>query len=347
MCPPTRRADTQVGPYARPTIGNKKWLGHSLIAFVLLVAGAAASAQQPKKIPRIGYLTLRPGPFEHDKIFKQELQNLGWVDGQNLVVEYRWAAGKVDRLPVLTKELIDLKVDLIVASATPSVHAAKRATSIIPIVMLGAADPVGVGLVASLSRPGGNITGVSLQSPELAGKRMELLTEIIPKLNRVAFLAYKPDPAHRLFIKEAQEAGDALKLQVHSLVIENLGEIEEAFSKIVRQRAGALVIQPLFIGGLGQSKRILELAGKNRLPTISDGTEFAEVGGLIYYGASRFELAKRAAALVDKILKGAKPADLPVEQPTKFEFVINLKTAKALNLTIPQSVLFRADRVIR
>jgi putative ABC transport system substrate-binding protein len=316
----------------------------STLLFALCVS---AEAQQPKKVPRIGYLTLRPGPFDHDKIFKQELHDLGWIDGQNLTVEYRWAAGKVDRLPVLARELVELKVDLIVASATPSVQATRSATSTVPVVMLGAADPVGVGLVASLSGPGGNITGVSLQSPELAGKRMELLTEIIPKLVRVAFLAYRPDPAHRLFVKEAQEAGEALKLQVQLLVVEKPGEIEGAFAKMIQERAGALVIQPLFIGGLQQSKRILELAGKHRLPTISDGTEFADLGGLIYYGASRKELARRAAALVDKILKGAKPADLPVEQPTKFEFVINLKTAKQIGLVIPPNLLARADRVIR
>jgi putative ABC transport system substrate-binding protein len=318
-----------------------------LVGALLFALCVVAEAQQPKKVPRIGYLTLRPGPFDHDKIFKQELHDLGWIDGQNLTVEYRWAAGKVDRLPVLAKELVELKVDLIVASATPSVQATKNATSTVPVVMLGAADPVGVGLVASLSRPGGNITGVSLQSPELAGKRMELLTEIIPKLVRVAFLAYRPDPAHRLFVKEAQEAGEALKLQVQLLVVEKPGDIEGAFAKMIQERASALVIQPLFIGGLQQSKRILELAGQHRLPTISDGTEFADVGGLIYYGASRKELARRAAALVDKILKGAKPADLPVEQPTKFEMIINLKTAKQVGITIPPNVLARADRVIR
>ena len=325
----------------------KKIITNLTVCAMLFGLCLSVQAQQTKKIPRVGYLTLRPAPFEHDKIFKQQLGDLGWIEGQNLAIEYRWAAGKVDRLPVLAKELVDLKVNLIVASATPSVQATKNATNTIPVVMLGAADPVGVGLVASLSRPGGNITGLSLQSPELAGKRMELLTEIVPKLVRVAFLAYRPDPAHRLFVKEAQEAAEALKIQIQPLVLENSGEIEDAFSKMVQERAGALVIQPLFIGGLGQSNRILALAGKHRLPTISDGTEFAEQGGLIYYGASRRELARRAAALVDKILKGTKPADIPVEQPTKFELVINLKTAKQIGLTIPPSVLFRADQVIK
>ena len=325
---------------------NKKIIVLTLCAMLFALC-YSASAQQPKKMPGIGYLTLRPGPFEHDKIFKQELHNLGWIEGQNLAVEYRWAAGKADRLPVLAKELVDLKLDLVVASAAPSVIGMKNATSTIPVVMLGAADPVGVGLVASLSRPGGNITGLSLQSPELAGKRLELLREIIPKLVRVAFLAYRPDPAHRLFVKEAQEAAETMKMQIQALVLENPGEIDGAFSKMVQERASALVIQPLFIGGLQQSKKILDLAAKHRLPTISDGTEFAELGGLIYYGASRRELARRAAALVDKILKGAKPADLPVEQPTKFEMIINLKAAKQIGLTIPPNVLARADKVIK
>lgn len=306
-----------------------------------------ADAQQPKKLVRVGYLTLRPAPFEQDKMFQQELHNLGWIDGRNITIEYRFAAGKVDRLPILAKELVSTKVDVIVTSSTPSVQAAKNATTTIPIVMAGAADPVGVGIVASLSRPGGNITGMSLQSPELAGKRMELLTEMVPNLFRVAFLAYQPDPAHRLFLKEAQEAAEALKMQIQPLVIQNSGEIEDAFAKIVRERADALVIQPLFIGGLGQAKRIIELAGKNRLPTISDGTQFAELGGLIYYGPSRMELARRAAALVDKILKGANPANLPVEQPTKFELIINLKAAKQIGMKMPQRVLARADKVIR
>jgi len=318
-----------------------------LLTAALLTIAPLVGAQQPKKVARIGYLSLRPAPFDQDKLFKEELRDRGWIDGQNLTIEYRWAAGKVDRLAVLAKELVSAKVDVIVTSSTPSVQAVKNATNAIPIVMAGAADPVGVGIVASLSHPGGNITGISLQSPELAGKRMELLTEIVPNLGRVAFLAYAPDPAHRLFVEEAREAAEALKMQILPLVMQNLGEIEGAFSKMVRERAGALVVQPLFIGGLGQAKRIIELAGKNRLPTISDGTQFAELGGLIYYGPSRMELARRAAALVDKILKGTRPAELPIEQPTKFELIINIKSAKQIGLTIPPNVLARADRVIK
>jgi putative tryptophan/tyrosine transport system substrate-binding protein len=314
---------------------------------LILVSVDLAQSQQLKKMPRIGYLSLRASPSDIGVAFKQELRDLGWIEGQNFTIEWRGAAGRTEQLAELAAELVRIKVNVIVASATPSVQAAKSATSTIPIVMSGAADPVGIGFVASLARPGGNITGLSLQSPELAGKRMELLREMIPKLVRVAFLAYGPDPAHRLFVKEAQEAAETLKVQIQPLVLGNSGEIEGAFLKMVRERAGALVIQPLFIGGLGQGRRVVDLAVKNRLPTISDGTQFAEIGGLIYYGPNRVELFRRTAVFVDKILKGAKPADLPVEQPTKFEFVINLKTAKALNLTIPQSVLFRADKVIK
>jgi putative ABC transport system substrate-binding protein len=213
--------------------------------------------------------------------------------------------------------------------------------------MAGAADPVGTGFVASLSHPGGNITGLSLQSPELAGKRLELLKDIIPKLVRIAFLAYRPDPAHRLFVQEAENAARSLKLEIQPLVVESGEQVESTLSEVVRGKAGALVIQPLFIGGLGHARKIIDFATKNRLPNVSDGTQFAEQGGLIYYGSSRLELHKRTAVFVDKILKGAKPAELPVEQPTKFELVINLKTAKQIGLTIPPNVLARADRVIK
>jgi putative tryptophan/tyrosine transport system substrate-binding protein len=326
---------------------STKILFFILLAVEILFSSHTAAAQQAKKLARIGYLTLRSTPLDQDEAFKQGLRDLGWIEGQNFTMEWRGAAGKTEKLAELAADLVRIKVDVIVASATPSVEASKNATSTIPIVMSSAADPVGVGLVASLARPGGNITGLSLQSPELAGKRMELLAEIIPKLVRVAFLAYGPDPAHQLFVKEAQEAAEVLKMQIQLLVLGNPGEIEGAFSKMRRERAGALVIQPLFVGGLGQGRRVVELATKNRLPTISDGTQFAEQGGLIYYGPSRIELARRTAALVDKILKGTKPAELPVEQPTKFDLVINLKTAKQIGLTIPPNVLARADKVIR
>ena len=230
----------------------------------------------------------------------------------------------------MAEELVRLNVDVIVARATPAVQAAKNATTTIPIVMIGVADAVGSGFVASLARPGGNITGMTNIMPELTGKKLELLKEIVPKLSRVAFLAYGRDPAHKLFVKEAQEAAEGFGMKFQPLVITALEEIEGAFSNMTRERAGALVVQPLFITGLGQGQRIAGLAVKNRLPTVSDGYGFPEAGGLMLYGPEPKQLSRRAATFVNKILKGTKPADLPVEQPTKFEFVINLKTAKAL-----------------
>lgn len=318
-----------------------------VLTILFLAAVDLAQAQRPKKMPRIGYLTLRASPDELNEAFLQGLRDLGYIEGQNITIEYRWAAGKVDRLPALAEELVRLRVDVIVAQATPVVQAAKNATRTIPIVMAGAADPVGTGFVASLARPGGNITGMSNILPELAGKRLELLREILPKLSRVAFLAYGPDPAHRLFVKETQEAAERFGMQFQPLVIGGPEEIESTFSAMVRERAGALVVQPLFIGSLGQAGRIAELAARSRLPTISDGRRYAEARGLMFYGPNRLDQVRRAATYVDKILKGAKPADLPVQQPMKFELAINLKTAKQIGLTIPQSTLYRADKVIK
>jgi putative ABC transport system substrate-binding protein len=308
---------------------------------------SSTEAQQPKKVPRIGYLAYRANPGLGEKAFLEGLQDLGYVEGKTIVIEWRRTMGKPELLADLAAELVRLKVDVLVAAPTPAVQAAKNATTTIPIVMAFAADPVRTGFVASLARPGGNITGVSGIMPELAGKRLELLRELFPKLSRLAFLAYKGDPAHGLFVKDAQDAAQSFGMQFQSLVIASPDEIEGAFSAMVREQAGALVVQPLFVGSLGQGKRIAELAVQNRLPTVSDLGAFADVGGLISYGPDVVALYRRAAIYVDKILKGTKTADLPVEQPTKFEFVINLKTAKALNLNIPQSVLFRADRVVK
>jgi putative ABC transport system substrate-binding protein len=323
-----------------------KVIGLALVALLFALC-LPAEAQQPKKVPRIGYLALRATPSELDETFKRELRELGYIDGQNIAIEYRWAAGKVDRLAALAEELVRLKVDVIVAFATPAVSAAKNATKTIPIVMGPAADPVRTGLVASLARPGGNITGVSLIMPELAGKRIELLKEVLPKLSRVAFLAYGPGPGNQLFVKEAQESVERFGMKFQPVVIGGPEEIEDAFSAMIRERAGALMVHPLFVAALGQGGRIAELATKNRLPTISDGFRFAEAGGLIYYGPDYLPLIRRAAVYVDKILKGTKPADIPVEQPTKFELVINLKTAKQIGLTIPPNMLARADKVIK
>jgi putative tryptophan/tyrosine transport system substrate-binding protein len=317
-----------------------------LLATVFLATASAAEAQQVKKRPRIGVLSSRLGPLPtREGAFQESLRKLGYVEGQNITIEYRYAEEKLDRLPELVAELVHSKVDVIVAVSTPAIEAAKNATNTIPIIMAGVSDPVGTGFVASLARPGSNITGLSLQSPELSGKRLELLKEVIPKLSRVAFLVHRQDPGHRLFVKEAQDAGQSLGMQIQPLAVAGFEEIEGVFPAMVRERIGGLVVQPIFIGTHGL--RIAELAARNRLPTISDPREFADAGGLMSYGPSRAALWQRAATYVDKILKGTKPADLPVEQPTKFEFLINLKTAKQIGLTIPQSVLFRADKVIK
>ena len=318
-----------------------------LVAVVLLVLGVAAHAQQAAKVPRIGYLSLAAKASPRDEAFVKQLRDLGWVDGQNIAIEYRWAANKTENLATLADELVGLKVDIIAAAATPAVYAAKNATKTIPIVMIGVADAVGSGFIASLAQPGGNITGTTSIMPELAGKRLELLKEVLPKLSRIAFMAYGPDPAHRLFVKDTQDAAQSFKVGFQPLVLKSVDEIDGAFQSMAKQRVGALIVQPLFSSGLGQSPRIAALAVKNRIPTISDGFQFAEFGGLMFYGPDPIAPYQRAATYVDKILKGAKPADLPVEQPMKFEFVINLKTAKQIGLTIPPNVLVRADRVIK
>jgi putative ABC transport system substrate-binding protein len=299
------------------------------------------------KVPRIGYLSLAAKATPRDEAFVKQLRDLGWVDGQNIAIEYRWAANKAENLATFADELVGLKVDIIAAAATPAVHAAKNATKTIPIVMISVADAVGSGFVASLAQPGGNITGTTNIMPELAGKRLELLKEVLPKLSRIAFMAYGPDPAHRLFVKDAQDAAQSFKIGFQPLVLNSVGEIDGAFQSMVKERADALIVQPLFSSGLGQGPRIAALAAKNRIPTISDGFQFAEQGGLMFYGPDTVAAYQRAASFVDKILKGRKPADLPVEQPTMFQFIINLKTAKQIGVTIPQSVLFRADKVIK
>ena len=324
---------------------TKKTLALCVIALVLAWFGLL-EAQQAKKSPRIGVLSSRLGPLPtREGAFQEGLRRLGYVEGQSITIEYRYAEENLDRLPDLVAELVHSKVDVIVAVSTPAIEAAKNATKTIPIIMAGVSDPVGTGFVASLARPGGNVTGLSLQSPELSGKRLELLKEIIPKLSRVAFLVHRQDPGHRLFVKEAQDAGQSLGIRIQPLEAAGFEEIKGAFPAMIRERIGGLIVQPIFVGTHGL--RIADLAARNRLPTISDPTEFADAGGLMSYGPSRSALWQRAATYVDKILKGTKPADIPVEQPTKFEFVINLKTAKQIGVMIPQSVLYRADKVIR
>lgn len=324
---------------------TKKTLALCVIALVLAWFGLL-EAQQAKKSPRIGVLSSRLGPLPtREGAFQEGLRRLGYVEGQSITIEYRYAEENLDRLPDLVAELVHSKVDVIVAVSTPAIEAAKNATKTIPIIMAGVSDPVGTGFVASLARPGGNVTGLSLQSPELSGKRLELLKEIIPKLSRVAFLVHRQDPGHRLFVKEAQDAGQSLGIRIQPLEAAGFEEIKGAFPAMIRERIGGLIVQPIFVGTHGL--RIADLAARNRLPTISDPTEFADAGGLMSYGPSRSALWHRAATYVDKILKGTKPADIPVEQPTKFEFGINLKTAKQIGVMIPQSVLYRADKVIR
>ena len=314
---------------------------------MLLAFTIPARAQQPANVPRIGYLALPAKPSARDEAFAKRLRELGWVDGRNIVIEYRWAANKPENLAKLADELVALKVDIIAAAATPAANAAKNATKTIPIVMISVADAVGSGFVVSLAQPGGNITGTTNMMPELAGKRLELLKEVLPKLSRVAFLAYGPDPAHRLFVKDAEDAARSLKIQFHPSVVRSVDEIDDAFRSMAKERVGALIVQPLFPSTLAQGPRVAALAVKNRMPTISDGFQFAELGGLMFYGPDPIAPYQRAATFVDKILKGRKPADLPVEQPTKFEFIINLQTAKQIGLMIPQSVLYRADKVIK
>ena len=279
--------------------------------------------------------------------FRQGLRDLGYVEGRNIVIEYRYADEKYERLPALAAELVRLKVDVIVSHGTPGPLAAKQATSAIPIVMTSAGDPVASGLVSSLARPGGNVTGLSLMVPELGGKRVQLLKEILPGLSRVAVLWNAANPYASLVVREMEIAATTLGVQLQSLVVRGPDDFEGALAAATTGRAGALtaVEDPLTIT---KRTQIVDFAAKSRLPAIYGVKEFVDAGGLMSYGAHLADLYRRAAATyVDKILKGAKPADLPVQQPTKFEFVINLKTAKALGLTIPQSVLLRADEVIQ
>jgi len=315
----------------------------------LLAAPRASEAQQPAKVFRIGLLgtvpLTEPGASRIWDGFFEGLRQLGYVEGQNIVIESRFSEGRYERVPALAAELVRLKVDVIVAAAyTPD--AAKGATSTIPIVMTNHADPVGSRLVASLARPGGNVTGLSVQSPDLVGKQLQLFKEAVPKLSRVAVLSNPIHPGHPRSLREAEVAARSLKMRLQVLEARAPTEFAGAFSAATKESAGALLVvgDPMFFG---ERTRIVELAAKNRLPLMASQKEYAEAGGLLAYGIDHRDSFRRAATYVDKILKGAKPGDLPIEQPTKFEFVINLKTAKALGLTIPPSLLGRADEVIQ
>jgi putative ABC transport system substrate-binding protein len=329
---------------------NKKHFGLALGA-VLLAMGSAAEAQQQAKIYKIGWLGSRPAVREvvterGSEIIRRELRALGYVEGKSIVFEYRSAEGESTRLPALADELVRLKVDVLVMSTSSAALAAKNATSTIPIVFLLAGDPVAGGLVDSLARPGGNLTGFTTISAVLAGKRLEMLKETIPKLSRVAVLWDPKNQASEQSWKESQLAARELGLQLHSMEISRANDLENAFKEAIKARSAAIaVLQSPFTSSY--QKQIADLATKHRLPAIYSRQDFVESGGLMSYGPDRVEPYKRVASMVDKILKGTKPADLPVEQPTKFELVINLKTAKALGLTIPPVVMMRAEKVIK
>ena len=312
---------------------------------MLFVFCPSAEAQQAKKIPRIGLLVPSSSDFTRKDAFLQGLRDLGYVEGKNIAIEYRYTKGELNRLPDLAAELVRLNVDVIVTAAISSVRAAKKATGTIPIVFASVGDAVDSGLVSSLARPGGNAAGLTFLAPELDGKRLELLKEAFPKITKVAFLwrmpAARADP-----FKEAEAVAKTLGLRLQSVGVRGPDDFESAFKAAKSGGAAALIVISNPLSNTHQA-RIVDLAAKNRLPGIYPSTDFVEIGGLMSYGADILDNWRRAATYVDKILKGAKPAELPVEQPTKFEFVINLKTAKQIGVTIPPNVLARADKVIR
>jgi putative ABC transport system substrate-binding protein len=329
-------------------IQNPKWAGIVALIIVFAMCGTVAVAQQPGKIPRIGFLGATSPSVEaaRTEAFRQGLRELGHVEGKNIVIEYRWAEEKFDRLPALAAELVRLNVEIIVTGGSTSTGAAKEATTTIPIVTAQVNDPVGSGFVASLARPGGNITGLSTLAPEISGKQLELLKEIVPRLSRAAVFGTSTAPGNAQALRETELAAAALGVQLQSLEVRRPKDIESSFRAASKGRANAaLVLSSPVLNS--QRKQIADLAIKSRLPAIYFNPEFVEDGGLMSYSVSFTDLFRRAATYVDKILKGTKPADLPVEQPTKFEFIINLKAAKQIGLTIPPNVLARADRVIK
>ena len=311
----------------------------------------AAHAQQTGKVYRIGFITAgsasfpSPVPTESQIAFTDGLQALGWIVGKNLIYESRYAENRLDRLPELAAELVRLNVDVIITAGTHASLAAKQATATIPIVLIAAGDPLGSGLIASLARPGGNVTGTSTMAPELAGKRVELLREILPGLSHVAVLWNAANPYSALVFKETGRAAQLLRIEVQSLGLRSTDDLDSALENAIRQNANALItVEDTFT--IDRQHQIVEFAAKNRLPAIYGAREFVDAGGLMAYGANLADLSRRTAGFVDKILKGAKPSDLPVEQPTKFELFINLKTAKDLGIEIPPALLARADEVI-
>ena len=315
---------------------------------ILLAVAVIVEAQQAARIHRIGILNPVSGSFFSARVeaFRQGLREHGYVEGKNIFIEYRYTDGKGERLPDLAAELVRLKVDIIVTIGPGATLAAKKASGTIPIVFAGAADPVGTGLVSSLAQPGGNITGLSVMTPDLDGKRLELLKEAFPKVAQVAFLWQSGGTRGNLALTDMEAAAKALGVKLLSLPVRSLDDFESAFARAKKERAQALITS---IGGLilTQQRQVFDFAAKNRLPAMYPYSEFVEAGGLMSYAPNYTDLWRRAAEYVDKILKGAKPADLPVEQPTKFEFFVNLTTAKQIGMTIPQKVTERADKVIK
>ncbi|HYT55963.1 MAG TPA: ABC transporter substrate-binding protein [Verrucomicrobiae bacterium] len=320
----------------------------SVIAFVLVVAGAGAEAQQPTKIPRIGFYLDASASVVATRIegFRQGLRELGYIEGKNIIIEWRSADGNPERRSEIAAELVRLKVDLIVSGGPTGTRALRETTSTIPIVMGQDTDPVGSGFVVSLARPGGNITGLSALAPEMSGKQLALMKEILPKLSRVAVIGNSTNPGDAQALRETVLAAGSFEIYLRYLDVLDPKDIENVFRAVVKGRADAILLlgNPVLNT---HRKQIADLAGKHRLPASYARPEYVEAGGLMYYGTNYPELFRRAATYVDKILKGGKPGELPVEQPTKFEFMINLKAARQIGLAIPPNVLARADRVIR
>ena len=314
-----------------------------LVVILIPILGFAAEAQQPKRVPRIGFLYVGLQP---PTVFLQAMSKLGYVEGKNIAFEYRGAEGREDRLPNLAAELVNLNVDVIVAPGVLPAQAAKKATNSIPVIYTGGGDPVAAGLVASVARPGGNVTAIAELSSELTGKRLELIKETVPKISAVTVLMRQDAPLTTDRIKEIEREAKALKLRVHTLAVREVTDFEKVFSGVTKERNGALIEVPNALFHANR-KRIVDLANQKQLPTHFHSRDFVEVGGLMCYGENDAETLRRLTIYVDKILKGTKPADLPVEYPMKFEFVINLKTAKQIGLEIPQWTLMKADRVIK
>jgi putative ABC transport system substrate-binding protein len=323
-----------------------------VLGALLLTLSVRAEAQQPKKVPLIGVLSGRGSPTATTPdpsadAFRQGLRDLGYIEGKNILVEYRYTEGKQGSIPSLVAELVQLKVDVFVSTAPSAIRASKQATKTIPIVMVTTQDPVATGMVDSLAHPGGNVTGLTRLTRELSGKRLELLQEMVPTISRVGVLSVADPTATGNVLKEHETAARALKITLQSLEVRGPNpDLEGAFRDAAKGRVSALITATNRVL-LPYTKKIADLAIKNRLPSMYEASQYVEAGGLVSYSANELESFRRAATYVDKILKGAKPADLPVEQPTKFEFIINLKTAKQIGLTIPPNVLARADKVIR